>query len=187
MATILGAPSAVGSGAKVTSFKPSEAFAAAANDAFERHRAKIAGAIPDADIHHVGGTSLPGALTKGDLDVQVRVIPERFADAVSRLAELYAKSRTYAWDDGFAAFEAPADGLADPTAISVVATGSAYDWCGAALWELLAADPALLRRYNALKTRHHGGSWEAYEEEKNVFFRELLADHGPSRPPDADE
>jgi GrpB-like predicted nucleotidyltransferase (UPF0157 family) len=180
MATILGAPSAVGSGAKVTSFKPSETFAAAANDEFERHRAKIAAAVPDADIHHVGGTSLPGALTKGDLDVQIRVTPERFADAASRLAELYAKSKTYAWDEGFAAFEAPADGRSDPTAISVVAIGSAYDWCGAALWELLAANSALLRRYNELKTRHDGGSLEDYEEAKSVFFRELLAEHGPN-------
>jgi GrpB-like predicted nucleotidyltransferase (UPF0157 family) len=159
------------------SFKPSEAFAATANAEFEAHRAKIASAVPDADIHHVGGTSVPGALTKGDLDVQVRVAPERFASAVSQLSALYAKSKRDVWADGFATFEAP--GLAEPAAISVVAIGSAYDWCGAALWDLLRAEPDLLRRYNELKAKHDGGSWDDYEDAKNVFFRELLAQHGP--------
>jgi GrpB-like predicted nucleotidyltransferase (UPF0157 family) len=161
------------------SFKPSEAFAATANAEFEAHRAKIASAVPDADIHHVGGTSVPGALTKGDLDVQVRVTPEQFAGAVSQLSALYEESKRDVWADGFAAFEAPADGLAEPAAISVVAIGSAYDWCGAALWDLLGAEPDLLRRYNELKTRHDGGSRDDYEDAKNVFFRELLAQHGP--------
>jgi GrpB-like predicted nucleotidyltransferase (UPF0157 family) len=161
------------------SFKRSEAFAAAANAEFETQRAKIASAVQGADIHHVGGTSVPGALTKGDLDVQVRVTPEQFADAVSQLSGLYEKSKRDAWADGFAAFEAPADRLAEPAAISVVAIGSAYDWCGAPLWDLLGAEPVLLRRYNELKTQHDGGRWEDYEDAKNVFFRELLEQHGP--------
>lgn len=161
------------------SFKPSEEFAAAANAEFESNRARITAAVPDADIHHVGGTSSPGAVTKGDLDVQVRVAPERFDDAVDQLSALYERSKKNVWADGFATFEAPADRLAEPTAISVVAIGSAYDWCGAALWELLRADPDLLRRYNELKTRHDGGSWDDYEDAKGEFFRELLAQHGP--------
>lgn len=45
------------------------------------------------------------------------------------------------------------------------------------------AHAALLRRYNELKTRHDGGSWEDYEAEKNVFLRELLAKHGPRTAP----
>jgi GrpB-like predicted nucleotidyltransferase (UPF0157 family) len=55
------------------SFKPAASFASAATEEFEEHRRRIVARVPRADVRHIGGTSLSGALTKGDLDVQVRV------------------------------------------------------------------------------------------------------------------
>ncbi|MFE8603678.1 GrpB family protein [Archangium violaceum] len=57
-----------------------------AEEAFRGHHARLSSLLPYADIQHVGSTAIPGARTKGDLDIQVRVPPGRFAEA-ERLAE----------------------------------------------------------------------------------------------------
>jgi uncharacterized protein len=41
--------------------------------------------VPEAEIEHIGATSVPGALTKGDVDLLVSVPAERFGAAVAAL------------------------------------------------------------------------------------------------------
>jgi GrpB-like predicted nucleotidyltransferase (UPF0157 family) len=52
---------------------PESELRQAVNAAFARHRAHVLDLVPDAEVAHVGSTSIPGALTKGDLDLLVRV------------------------------------------------------------------------------------------------------------------
>jgi len=49
--------------------------------------------IPDADIQHVGSTSIPNSLTKGDIDIQVRVDQKQFTQAVEALSAVYESKR----------------------------------------------------------------------------------------------
>lgn len=160
------------------SLQASEQFARAARDEFERQRSTIARLLPGADVRHVGGTSVPGALTKGDLDIQVRVSGDRLAEAASRLRQIFATANDDLWNAQFAAFAAPGGCLPYPTKISVVAIGSVYDHNGASIWDLLAADPALLQRYNDMKRRYAEREPHAYEEAKAAFFRELAPSRG---------
>jgi GrpB-like predicted nucleotidyltransferase (UPF0157 family) len=157
------------------SLRPSEEFVTAATAEFERLRSRIARLLPGADVRHIGGTSVQGALTKGDLDIQVRMSPESFAAAVSRLRQIYATANDDLWNAHFAAFTAPRSSLAYPSKISVVAIGSVYDRNGARVWELLAANAALLQRYNDLKFRHAARGQRAYEDAKAAFFRDLAS------------
>ena len=53
---------------------------------FAEHERRIRELLPDADIHHRGGTSVPGVLTSGDVDVHVRVDRESFASALDGLS-----------------------------------------------------------------------------------------------------
>ena len=50
---------------------------------------RILNLIPDADIQHVGSTSIPNSLTKGDIDIQVRVYQDQFTQAVEALSAVY--------------------------------------------------------------------------------------------------
>ena len=72
---------------ETVSFLPEQRFRARVLQQFEKLMVELETLVPDADIHHVGSTAIPGSLTKGDLDVQVRVVasafPERRNDSLS--------------------------------------------------------------------------------------------------------
>jgi GrpB-like predicted nucleotidyltransferase (UPF0157 family) len=70
-------------------FFPSERFADKASAAYEAHLRRIQECLPGAEVRHVGGTSVPGLLTTGDVDVHVRVEPSAFSAARDVLSELY--------------------------------------------------------------------------------------------------
>ena len=83
--------------------RDTEGAGALARHLFEEVRSRLAAALPEAArIHHIGATAVPGCLTKGDLDIVVRVEGRDFAkaeaapvqalvDAVARHAELLGK------------------------------------------------------------------------------------------------
>src|SRR5690348_6318030 len=62
---------------------------AKANALFLRVVRRLAKIAPAALVEHVGSTSLPDGLTKGDLDVQVRVHAVDFDDVCRALAAIY--------------------------------------------------------------------------------------------------
>jgi len=43
---------------------------------------ELESALPACEVEHIGATSVPGALTKGDVDVLVRVSPDRYEAAM---------------------------------------------------------------------------------------------------------
>ncbi|WP_234028567.1 GrpB family protein [Lentibacillus sp. Marseille-P4043] len=45
--------------------------------------------MSEAVIQHVGSTTIPNSITKGDLDIQVRVKAHLFPNAVQELSKLY--------------------------------------------------------------------------------------------------
>ncbi len=127
---------------------------------------------PSAEIRHVGATAIPGALTKGDLDLQVRVSAEAFATAHAALRGTFAPSPGgFALPDG-ASFSEPRH--EPPTGIHLTRLASDADlqW---ALTELLASEPALLARYNQLKLAFDGRPMASYRRAKDIFFAELRA------------
>ena len=54
---------------------------------FDRSAAALRALLPQARVEHVGASSIPGASSKGDLDIAVIVAPEAHAQVVSRLGE----------------------------------------------------------------------------------------------------
>src|SRR5689334_6319500 len=121
-----------------------------------------AAAIPG-DLELTGASSLPGTLTKGDVDLHLRV--EEFEVAVEALKELLPVAVPSAWASTLAVFDVPDQEL--PTGVAVTPVGSEHDRRFTVAWRRLAAEPELHQRYNALKQAGPD------EEAKSAFFSEL--------------
>jgi len=134
--------------------------------------AQLAALLPDAEVHHVGATAIPGALTKGDVDLLVRVSSARFPTAVQVLKRHYAVKQPGNWTATFASF---GDDAAHqlPLGIQVVVAGSEYDFF-LFLRDYLIAHHAELEEYNRLKTGHAPEGPEGYWEAKNRFLERVL-------------
>ena len=48
-----------------------------ATAAFDAHRREVVALLPAAEVEHVGATAVPGALTKGDVDLAFRSVTSR--------------------------------------------------------------------------------------------------------------
>lgn len=128
--------------------------------------------VPDGELSLTGGSSLPGALTFGDVDLHLRVPPESFEAAIEALRGAYVVVHREMWQSDFATFEVL--GADAPTGIALTAIDGEHDRRFRRTWELLAADPRLLASYNELKRRHLGGDPEAYRAAKSAFFAKVV-------------
>jgi GrpB-like predicted nucleotidyltransferase (UPF0157 family) len=139
--------------------------------AFERYQARLLALLPQAEIQHIGSTAIPGALTKGDLDIVVRVSQTEFDAAEAALATHYERNTGSTRTASFASFK---DDSADPPlGIQLVVRGSALDdFC--AFRDFLATHPAYLTEYNQLKQAAHGQAMDTYREQKSRFVERIL-------------
>ena len=128
---------------------------------------------PTADIRHVGATAVPGCLTKGDLDIVVRVTAEDFEAADAALALRYARNGGSFRSTDFSAFE---DASNQPhLGIQLTTIDSPFDSFHL-FAETLRQSPQLVDEYNALKRSHHGCHMSVYRAAKDAFIEKVLAD-----------
>lgn len=153
---------------------PSQTAAASAAVAFERWRLCLAAPLPEsADIEHVGATAVSGCLTKGDLDICVRVDRAEFAAADAALAALFARNDGSIRTDAFSAFAAvEAD---PPLGVQLVVRGGELD-VFVRFRDALRADPALVAAYNDLKVGFDSRPMDDYRAAKAAFVEKVLAD-----------
>jgi GrpB-like predicted nucleotidyltransferase (UPF0157 family) len=126
--------------------------------------------LGDAEIHHIGATAMPSGRTKGDVDVNVRVVEEQFAPVVEQLSAHLAIAQPENWTTTFASFSAP--GYALPLGVQLTVIGSDNDFL-LALRDRLRADPELLRRYDQVKAEAAPEGADAYWQAKDRFLQEL--------------
>lgn len=60
--------------------------------------------LPGAEIEHIGATAIPGTLTKGDVDLCVRVARAGFRAAADTLAVHFTTKQPENWTEDFASF-----------------------------------------------------------------------------------
>jgi hypothetical protein len=113
-----------------------------------------------------GGSSLPGLLTKGDIDLHLRVSAADFADVVERLRGVADAAHPEIWTDTFATFERIQEPI---VGIAVTVVGSEHDTRFTSGWAHLAEHADAREEYNALKRRVE------YEAEKSRFFDTISA------------
>ncbi|SMQ80701.1 GrpB domain, predicted nucleotidyltransferase, UPF0157 family [Bacillus sp. OV166] len=142
-----------------------------AEKTFLVHKKKIKELMPDADVQHVGSTAVPNSLTKGDLDIQVRVIPEQFLKGIQTLSALYELNEGSVKTDWFRAFKD--DSTVPPLGVQLTVIGSEYDF----FWkfrDVLLLNDTYRMEYDELKREFEGKEMDEYREGKNEFFQKLM-------------
>ena len=143
--------------------------------AIKRNSAAIEGIFPAATIDHIGATSVPGSVTKGDLDLLVAVPPDGFDEAKRRLGERYAPHYPEEWDPARASFtEQPEVDL--PVGVQLVVAESDDERLFLDWRDRLRSDAGLLSEYNDLKLAHAGDDYEPYTDAKAEFIERLLGE-----------
>ncbi len=137
-----------------------------------RVMARLRALAPDAGLHHIGATALPGALTKGDVDVLVRVAPAKFPAVVDVLGLHFAVKQPANWTPSFASF-GDDDGHELPLGIQVVVEGGAED-IFLFLRDHFISNPGALAEYDRLKTAHAPDGAEAYWRAKAAYLGSIL-------------
>jgi GrpB-like predicted nucleotidyltransferase (UPF0157 family) len=142
-----------------------------AEKAYCHNRTRILELLPKADVQHVGSTAIPGSITKGDLDIQVRVNSEDFEYAVKVLVTLYELNEGSTRTDFFTAFKD--DSAIPPLGVQLTVVNSELD----IFWkfrELLLANEQYRGEYDELKKKYNGREMDTYRTAKDEFFRRLM-------------
>ena len=153
------------------SFLPEPHFRAGVSRRFMRLKGELEALIPGADIQHVGSTAVPGSLTKGDLDVQVRVEAARYHMAKERLSDIYhVNVGGFAADDSVS-FEDNTGRPAVGIHLTVIGGTADIQW---RFRDLLIASESLRGEYDELKRQFEGKSMARYREAKERFVTRVL-------------
>jgi GrpB-like predicted nucleotidyltransferase (UPF0157 family)/predicted O-methyltransferase YrrM len=131
-------------------------------------RRELQSLVPDAEVEHIGATALPASLTKGDVDVNLRVDSTRFRPVVATLSGRFAIAQSQNWTDAYASFEDNSFDL--PLGIQVTVEGSDDDFL-VALRNRLRDDPGLRREYDEIKRDAAPAGRDAYWQAKSDFLR----------------
>lgn len=135
------------------------------------HQEKFRELLPGAEVVHIGSTAIDEGLTKGDVDILVRVSAVFFSEARSRLSRWYPRNVGSMSNHLFCAFET--DRYELPLGIQLAVKGSEFD-IFEQVTEALRSNEELRTRYDALKRKHEGGSMEEYRSEKAEFLYEVV-------------
>ena len=139
---------------------------------FERVRNSLVPLLPsDVDIRHIGATAVPGCLTKGDLDIVIRVPGKAFQQADALLARHFARNDGSVRTASFSAFE---DATTDPhLGIQLTMISGPHDFFHLFV-EALRRSPELVSEYNTLKLLHEGNDMAIYRAAKDAFVERVL-------------
>ncbi len=135
---------------------------------------RLAAVLPGAALDHIGGTAVPGAITKGDVDVALRLPAARFAAAREILSQHFAIKQQENWTPEFASF---GDDVTYelPVGIQMAVRESDADLL-VYLRDYLIANRPALAEYNALKLAHARNGPADYWQAKHGFFARILSE-----------
>jgi GrpB-like predicted nucleotidyltransferase (UPF0157 family) len=127
----------------------------------------------DANIQHIGATAVSNCLTKGDLDICVRVKSEDFLPCDVTLAQSFARNTNSETNEFFSSFKN--EQTNPPLGIQLVVIGSPLDTF-VKFRDLLNSEKELREHYNQLKLYYNGKPMQNYRRAKNDFIEKLLTD-----------
>jgi GrpB-like predicted nucleotidyltransferase (UPF0157 family) len=135
--------------------------------------AQLEALFPDAELHHIGATAIPGALTKGDVDVLLRVSGTRFPAVVDVLKRHFTIKQPGNWTSAFASFGDDTS-FELPLGVQVVVKNAKEDFL-LFLRDYFVSHRDALAEYNRLKTTHAVEGPEGYWKAKDRFLAKILA------------
>lgn len=138
----------------------------------------LAPVLPQARIEHVGASAIPGAISKGDLDVLLIVPPGTLAQAVATLCTLgYQEKPDTLRTTQLCMLLSPRSDI--DLALQVIEAGSRFEFF-LHFRDALRADPALVEEYNRIKRVMAGAEEVQYRTAKGEFIETVCAAHRPA-------
>ena len=153
---------------QIVNFVPTENVLEKVEILFFDEKEKLSVVLPYAEIEHIGATSVPGTITKGDLDINVRVNLEKFQDATKILEGIYEINQPENWSEGYASFKDDSRDLG----IQLTVLGSPDDFF-VTQREYFKVHPDKVVELNAIKKEFEGKDMDEYRKAKGVFLRQL--------------
>lgn len=133
---------------------------------------RIAKTLNHAHIAHIGSSAIPGALSKGDLDIYVGVSAEQFNQSIQQLKQInfIEKKDTLATKE-LRMLESQEH---DHVAIQLVVQNSAYDFF-LTFRDVLRNQPELVAEYNQMKSSCRDMTMDEYRMNKSDFIQAVLS------------
>jgi GrpB-like predicted nucleotidyltransferase (UPF0157 family) len=156
---------------EVVSFVPESEVRAKIAQTYDHLRLTLEALVEGAEIHHVGSTAIPGSLTKGDLDIQIRITETLFESVSSRLRALYTVN-----EGGFVGTDAISFEHKErdvPVGIHLTVIDGSCD-LQYRFRDRLLASASLQTEYDDLKRRFEGKSMRAYRDAKEQFVLRVM-------------
>lgn len=152
-------------------FYSAEQYQASCEELFLRYERKVKQLLPKVRVEHVGASSIPLAISKGDLDIFIGVESDELEASIQLLTTLgfQEKADTLRTSELCMLESRSGDGVA----FQLVVNGSEFEFF-LIFREKLRANPLLVQRYNELKMSCKGCSQDDYRRKKSDFINLVL-------------
>ena len=131
--------------------------------------------LPNARVEHVGSSAIPGAISKGDLDIFVGVTQDDFLKAIDLIKHIgFSEKLDTLRTDSLCMMTSST--YNEDVAVQLVANGSEHE-SFLEFRDKLRSNPDLVSRYNQLKRDCKGLSHDNYREVKSAFIETVLKTH----------
>lgn len=138
------------------------------NSLFISEKEKLQKLLPHSQIEHIGGTSIKGSVTKGDLDINVRVAKEDLSLSVEILKKIYEINQPKNWTENYTSFKDDSRDLG----IQLTVLDSQDD-VFVRQRDFLNSNPEKVSELNKIKMSFDGKNMTDYRKEKGKFFESI--------------
>ncbi|WGM23180.1 GrpB family protein [Acinetobacter pittii] len=138
---------------------------------FNSYQKDISTLLPFAKIEHIGSSAIPNAISKGDLDIYIEVIPEQFEFAIAQLKTLnFIEKQNTLRTHELCMLESLNN---DDVAFQIVVTDSIFTFF-LTFKNKLISSPTLVNEYNQLKLQCSHLDPDQYRTIKSDFINRVL-------------
>ncbi len=136
---------------------------------FQIEKEKLQQLLPHSQIEHIGGTSVVNSITKGDLDINIRVSKENFENSIEILKKVYEINQPNNWTENYASFKDDSKNLG----IQLTVLNSSDDYF-VRQRDFLNSNPEKVLELNKIKLSFEGKNMNDYRKEKGRFFESII-------------
>ena len=138
-------------------------------------KVKILQILPNSRIEHVGSSAIPGAISKGDLDIFVGVNQSDFLDAIELITSIgfHEKLDTLRTESLCMMTTLVYN---EDVAVQIVAKGTEHE-SFLKFRDILCSNPELVTKYNQLKLDCKEMPHDTYRDVKSEFIESVLDAH----------
>lgn len=152
--------------------KPEE-FVDVLNQIFATLKSRILQVLPQGEVDHIGSSAIKGAISKGDLDILVRVRPDKMTEAIKAIESLGFKIKEGTLRTESLCMLVTTE-FNEDVAIQLIAHGSEFeDFLH--FRDKLNSNPDLVIKYNQLKIKSTNLTPNEYRIKKSEFIQKILS------------